>query len=254
MLELGNWRRKPNDPCFIGLELHSRIVDITSRLQRLQDGIAAGKVLFSSRETKVLNRVLGIFEETLATLRPLVEDLGAIRGHIAGMVAILDEWEASAEHGLSRMRKFCANLRLFLNETPQHSHERLFLEALFKFIETKGDLLFNYREISGAPTTNNDLELRFKQIKHLLRRTIGHAAAKYYLMMHGERIFYVNPQEPIEQILQILRNMDQTSARNQIKDERQSQDRLALVIHDDVRWRIVIDSLERYMIQLGCID
>ena len=168
------------------------------------------------------------------------------------MVEILDEWEVSAEEGLLRMKVFCQELQPLSKSLSIDSHEYIFLEALLKFIDTKGELLFNYRNINGAPSTNNDLELRFKQMKHLLRRTIGHSAAKYYLMMHGERIFYVNPQESFDQIVQILRNMDQAAARDQIRNDRQSQDRLSLVIHDDVRWKFVLDSLNIYLTKLLC--
>lgn len=254
LLELSNWRRKPNDPCFIGLELYNRVGDILSRLKRLRDGISNGNVIFHVRDHKVLNRIIGLMDNIATDLQPAVLDLTNIRGHIETIVAIFDEWEASAEQGLQRIRIFCENLKPTLALCPKDTHELIFIEALLKFIDTKGELLFNYREIAGAPSTNNDLELRFKQMKHLLRRTIGHAAAKYYLMMHGERIFYVNPQEPVEQIVNILQKMDQSIARNQIRNERQSQDRLGLIIHDDVRWGIALHSLDQYLSQLGCID
>ncbi|MHA1620448.1 MAG: hypothetical protein ACTSVZ_14320, partial [Promethearchaeota archaeon] len=38
-----------------------------------------------------------------------------------------------------------------------------------KFIRTKGEMLFNFKKVEGAPTTNNSHELKFKQLKHFLR-------------------------------------------------------------------------------------
>ena len=47
--------------------------------------------------------------------------------------------------------------------------------------------------------------------------------------------------------------MDQSEARAQIKSERLSNDRLSVVIHDDVRWVIVLKDIDLYLTKLECI-
>jgi len=252
LVELSNWRRKPNDPCLISLNLYSRINDITTRLKVLQTKIEVGKIRFPSNGIKVINRVILILTNLLTEVNSEIKILQTVRTYLESLVVIFDEFEASAEDGLEQLHQFCDTLRPRLNLLSKTDKEAIFIEALLKFVDTKGDLLFNYRNILNAPTTNNDLELRFKQMKHLLRRTIGHSAAKHYLMMHGERIFYVNPNEKFEQIVSILKNMDQSDARIQIRMERLSNDRLGLVIHDDVRWTVLLSELDQYLTKLEC--
>nr|MDO8087474.1 hypothetical protein [Candidatus Sigynarchaeum springense] len=86
--------------------------------------------------------------------------------------------------------------------------ERLFVETLDKHVETKGERLFAHRLVKGAPRTNNNHELELLRVKHLFRRTIGHAAASYYLLVHGANLVFVKPDEDREKIMEILTTMD----------------------------------------------
>ena len=250
LVELSNWRRKPKDPCFIGIELVDRITDILIRLNTLQTKVQEGKIPFSKRDTKVLHRITEKVQTILNQELSAVEELKRIRNHLTSIVKVMDEPNVTAFEGLKNMQQICETLRPSLISLPPSGVEAQFITALLKFVDTKGTLLFNYRKIQGGPTTNNDLELRFKQLKHFLRRTIGQAAAKEYLMMHGERIFYVNPKESEDQILEILRAMDQTEARKQIRLDRRSADRIGLVMHDDIRWQVLIKSLDQYLTEM----
>ena len=251
LVELSNWRRKPNDPCLVGIELNSRIHDIFARLCELQALIDLGRIRhFPALDTRVVNRMVPKLFEILSGVELDISVLLKVRGHLEPLVDILDEAETSAEDGIQKMQQYCDNLRLVLDTLPEVDVEYQFIEALLKFFDTKGELLFNYRNILHGPTTNNDLELRFKQLKHLIRRIIGHAAAKHYLMMHGERIFYVNPEENFDQIVEILRNTDQLVAHNQIRLDRLSNNRLGLIIHDEIRWSRVLDDLDQYLTEL----
>lgn len=250
LVELGNWRRKPNDPCLIGIVLAERIGDIRMKLEELLRRTGGGRIRLSKYGQKVAGRVVENLRRITSEVEPEVRGLKTIRGHLSALNDIMDEFEASAEMGLTRMTAYCDALRPRLGDLKPLDVEFTFLTALLKFVDTKGPLLFNYREICGGQTTNNALELRFKQLKHFLRRTIGHAAAKYYLMMHGERIFFVNPREPADQITSILKNMNQSEARTQIRKERLSQDRLGLIIHDDVRWSYILGELDSYLSEL----
>jgi len=252
LVELSNWRRKPNDACLISLTLFSRINDITTRLKELHSRIDQDKISFTKYGIKVLNRVINIVSTMLAQVSLKVQELHKIKTHLETLVEIFDELEGSADEGMIKLQRFCDSLHPRLQDLEKTENEYIFIDALLKFVDTKGDLLFNYRNILFAPNTNNDLELRFKQMKHLLRRTIGHSAAKYYLMMHGERIFYVNPNEQFNEIVEILKSMNQSEARIQIRMERQTNDRLGLVIHDDVRWTILMNELDQYVSKLEC--
>ena len=50
----------------------------------------------------------------------------------------------------------------------------------------------------------------------MLRRTIGYAAASYYLLVHGAHLIFVNPEEKPEDIKKILREMDVNAAKKVI--------------------------------------
>ncbi len=105
-----------------------------------------------------------------------------------------------------------------------------------KFIGSKGELLFNYKLVEGAPTTNNGQELKIKQLKHFLRRVIGHAAASSFLLAHGERLLFVNPKESASGILEILRSVDYCDARKRIAAERNPRDCMPLLVHRPEDW------------------
>jgi hypothetical protein len=110
--------------------------------------------------------------------------------------------------------------------------EAQFIEELSKYVETKGELLFNFKRIKGAPKTNNSHELSFKQLKHFLRRIIGFRTAKSYLLSLGARIVFVNPAESFEGILEMLKSMDYKKAGEIIRSERTSRDSLRFIVHD----------------------
>lgn len=122
------------------------------------------------------------------------------------MVDILAQIEYNASGGLKKILHFCDKLRFSEIENSRGGAASLFVKALVKYIETKGKLLLNYRTIPDVPITNNFQELKFKQLKHFLRRVIGNDAAKDYLMMHGERILFVDSSESREKILELFKN------------------------------------------------
>lgn len=73
---------------------------------------------------------------------------------------------------------------------------------IFKYSSFIGKLQHN--PYPDVPTTINFHELKFKQLKHFLRRIIGHKAAKWYFLTHGEYSVYVNPKESREDMTQII--------------------------------------------------
>jgi len=112
-----------------------------------------------------------------------------------------------------------------------------------KFVGTKGELLFNYKLVAGAPTTNNAHELRYKQLKHLLRRVVGFTAASTYLLAHGERLVFVDPKEKFAGILAILKSVDYAVVQKTIAGERKSSDRLTLLLHVPEKWEEHLKAL-----------
>lgn len=247
IVELSNWSRKPKDPCFTGLELYHRLSDITEQFQFLKSRVDNGIIQLPKHSRKVVNRFIIVLEEILATFRELIDDLNEIQMHLTEMVDILAQTEYNASGGLKKMLQFSDNLKFTALENPRDGVASLFVKELIKYIETKGMLLFNYRSIPGAPSTNNFQELKFKQLKHFLRRVIGHAAAKDYLMVHGERILFVNPEESRENILAIFKNCNQQEAREEIRVNRRSMDRWAIIMHNRVRWGDRIQKLHSYI-------
>lgn len=247
IVELSNWSRKPRDPCFTGLELCHRLTDITEQFQLLKTKVDDGVIQVPKHSRKVVNRFLIALEGILATYAELIKDLEEIQMHLTDLVDILAQTEYNASGGLKKMLQFSDNLRFSELENPRDGVASLFVKELVKYIETKGKLLFNYRTIPGAPTTNNFQELKFKQLKHFLRRVIGHGAAKDYLMVHGERILFVNPRESRDKILAIFKNCNQHEARKEIKANRRSMERWAIVMHNRVRWEDRIQKLHDYI-------
>ena len=112
-----------------------------------------------------------------------------------------------------------------------------------KYVKTKGDLLFNYKDVAGAPRTNNAHELQYKQLKHLLRKVIGFSAANSYLVAHGERIVFVEPGESREGNVEIFRTMDHARARGLIASDRKPRDSLCFVMQDATRWEGLMSDL-----------
>ena len=70
---------------------------------------------------------------------------------------------------------------------------------------------------------------------------------KDYLMVHGERILFVNPRESRETILAIFKNCNQHEARKEIRSKRRSMDRWAIVMHNRVSWDDKIQKLHDYI-------
>lgn len=250
LVELSNWSRKPRDPCFTGLELCNRLEDITEKFQQLKNKVDDGLIQISKHSRKVLTRICITLEEILESYSELIKDLEQIHIYLAEMVEILAQTEYNASGGLKKILHFSDKLRFSEIENPRDGVASLFVKALVKYIETKGKLLFNYRTIPGAPTTNNFQELKFKQLKHFLRRVIGHGAAKDYLMVHGERILFVNPRESRDRILEIIKNCNQHEARKEIRINRRSMDRWAIVMHNRERWAERIQKLHDYICSL----
>lgn len=234
LLSLANWVKKQKDPSFSGLLLFDRLQDVFTLINEARSMI--GKKPFTRGEIKTLDRLHKKLARMVAKIGPMASELVAIKRHLKQLKGILNDLTTSKIAGLKKLRKLRDKLRKYRFSSSCKTIEREFIEALMKFVRTKGEQLFNYKMVDGAPRTNNSHELAYKQLKHLLRKVIGFSAANAYLLSHGERIIYVDPTLSLEEIVDILKNMDHVEARKKIDSERRSRDSVPLIIHDPPRW------------------
>ena len=238
---LSNWSRKKKDPCFTGLELFKRVKDIDALLVKALANVDKG--IFTKEEARVVNRLHEKLETCITTNTPVATELELIKYHLEIIKDILADADISETEGLQKLEQFCIDLDLRQAAIECGEIEKTFIESFTNFVRTKGDYLFNYKLVPGAPTTNNAHELKYKQLKHLLRKMIGFAAANCFLLAHGERIVYVNPAESHEEIKRILSTMDLEKARDAIATERHSRDALSIIMHDVEEWETQVSQL-----------
>ncbi len=234
LYELSNWNRRPKDPAFTALEMYHRLNGVLGLLREIVAQLEAGAI--SLPEEKVVQHVLANLESLTASIAGNIAELSRIRDHLDKLAQILGDIDTTPKTGLKRLRALRDRLRR-IRLTPKCGvTEREFIVALMKFVGTKGELLFNYKLVPGAPTTNNAHELKYKQLKHLLRRVVGFTAASTYLLAHGERLVFVDPKEKFAGILAILKSGDYSAAQKTIAGERKPSDRLALLLHAPEKW------------------
>ncbi len=247
LLELSHWKRKPKDPCFNGIEMSSRVHDILKKMHLLLNKIEKNKIFFPKHGVKVLKRVILSLEKYRNTQIELISQLETIYNYLKRIKEILSNNEQDAETGLNMLQDLSISLA---NRSPMGSIEAKFVKSFQKYINTKGKLLLNYRTVSGAPSTNNFQELKFKQLKHFLRRTIGHNAAKSYFLVHGEHIVYVDPKLNRNGISLILKSSNQTKYREQIRLNRRKMDTWIILVHNKKKWDKSMEEIDKYILNL----
>lgn len=238
---LSNWTKKPRDPAFSGLELHHRVVDIAGVVREMS--VEIGTALFTKEEEKCITRVLKGLEECIAKTRYAARGLERIKEQLKEIASILDKNEEHAAVGFQRLRALKDDLVKATQAKKTTKLERLFVEALDKYVETKGERLFAHRLVKGAPRTNNNHELEHLRVKHLLRRTIGHAAASHYLLVHGENLVFVKPDENRDKIMEILSTMDREAAKEVMAKKRKPRTSISIIMHVGAKWKEKIARL-----------
>lgn len=240
---LSNWKPRPNDPFFVGTELFSRLADVLVFLEKLLLKIdAVGKPF---EDENVIRGLYLKIKDYINVNKDKKQEMDVIKSHLSNIKNILDDEKASADIALQLLENYCKILTTREAKDDSGPVESQFIEDLTKFVETKGELLFNYKRIKGAPKTNNLHELSFKQIKHFLRKIIGFRTAKYYLLSHGEHIVFVDPDENFEGILEIFKTMDHVKARELIRSERSSRDSMRFIMHDTLKWKLKLQDLKQ---------
>jgi hypothetical protein len=245
---LSNWTKKPRDPVFSSLELRGRVMDVLSLVHEVQAD--AETIILTKSEEKVMTRVKKDIKSCIAKTKQAASGLERVKEHVKVIASILDADNESSEVGLQRLRACLDDITKAASEMKCTKFEQMFIKALGKFVETKGERLLNHRNVKGAPRTNNHHELEHMHLKHELRRTIGHAAASYYLLQHGERLFFVNPDESRESIKAILQSMDHAAAGELIEAERKSRSSIPIIMHVADKWKKKIEALREKLANL----
>ena len=240
---LSKWKTRPKDPFFVGLEIFSRLKDVYSVLKLFLEGIDGQIVNFE--DEKVIRGLYIKIRKFLEENQEVARELDLIKGYLSDIKVILDDSNTSANEALEKLEIFSDELeqRLIIDKCSET--ERKFIKELRKYLKDKGELLFNFKRIEGAPRTNNSHELAFKQLKHFVRRIIGFRTAKYFLLTHGERMVFVNRFESFDGILEILKAMDHQRARELIRSERTSRQNTRFIIHDPKRWALRLKDLKQ---------
>lgn len=238
---LSNWSRRPKDPCFTGLELFKCVKDIDALLAKSLANV--DEDIFTKEDARVVKRLHEKLETCIAANAAVAAELELIRGHLEIIKDILGDADMSETEGLQKLEQFCVDLDLRQAAENCGDIEKTFIDAFTGFVRTKGDYLFNYKLVPGAPTTNNAHELKYKQLKHLLRKMIGFSTANCFLLAHGERIVFVNPAGSHEEIRHVLSTMDLEQAREAIAKERHSRDALSIIMHDVEKWETQVHQL-----------
>jgi len=251
LVELGKWQRKPKDPCFNSLLFFDRIASIDKKLERLINLVDHDKASLAPLVLRTARTLHKAIKSGLNDTRPVIIELVRIREHLSALTNILSSIEESFDLGVERLLNFKKDIESIQKKSLCGAIESTVLEDMIKFIATKGKLLMNYRQVPGAPNTNNFQELEFKSIKYILRRILGYSAAKEYLYAHGERILFVKPNEPEENILMLLRNANQPAIRQMIRSERKSRDGWVKIMREKKMWDVVLAKIDEFIEEIS---
>jgi hypothetical protein len=89
------------------------------------------------------------------------KELERIQQYLEELSKILSNLKSSYGIGLHDLRKFRNKLRRKRLLDDCGPIEKEFIEALMKYVRTKGKMLMNFKRVQDAPTTNNFHELKF---------------------------------------------------------------------------------------------
>lgn len=241
---LSNWVPRKRDPTFSAIAYYHRIQDVAQLLYKCimdldKQGISLDPII-EQRMRKLEVKLTPLLE----SCKKEIKVLARIQEYLHELAAILEANEEPSRDGLKRLQTFVKSLDFRDSEVEAGDVEQEFLKQLIKFVKTKGPKLFAYRQVPDAPRTNNSQEIAFKQIKHLLRRTIGFSAAGAYLLAHGERMLFVNPEESFSNIVKILKTINWSEGRKKLKTERVPRNAITFIIHDPGRWAKELAQLQ----------
>ncbi|MFO8018640.1 MAG: hypothetical protein R6U96_08395, partial [Promethearchaeia archaeon] len=147
---------------------------------------AAGKHFEDERVIRGLYIKINDFIESNQAKK---RELEKIKTYLMEIKDILDAEVVSAENALELLEVYCKKLTALKSREDCGDAETQIIKELTKYMETKGELLFNYKRIKGAPKTNNLHELSFKQLKHFLRKIIVFARQNLIFYLTENTLF-----------------------------------------------------------------
>jgi len=105
---LSNWKTRPKDPFFVGLELFSRLNDLFLLLNACIEDMNknAGKI----EDERVIRGLHSKIKEFIEAKKDIAKELEIIRGYLANVKVILDDAGTSAEGALEKLKNYCNKL------------------------------------------------------------------------------------------------------------------------------------------------
>jgi len=237
LVALQEWKNKRNDTDLESIAFYKRLVDIYHLLTALKRRLAstAGSSI-SSIETRLdlltrdVKAILGEFQRDY-------EALVQIKSYQNELKQILEAHEESSQIGLDMLVLFAEKLEVRLkNNTITCEAEKYYIQQLCSFVYDRGKSLFQYRDIDHASNTNNPQELKFKTLKHTLRRTQGMATGPHYFQHHAKSLLYVDPDSSREEIRQMLVRADHKKVAQIMKEEQARRKRPLSRIKNEKKW------------------
>jgi hypothetical protein len=240
-----DWKPKKDDPCFSSIRYLDVLVGINDRMIFYCEALLNEGIRVDTRTRKIMTRIQKTVGKIIQEHKGTVHELAAVHAHVEELSIILNDHEATAGEGIKSMEIFCLEHETRQEDPQCGDLERGFLVQVRDYSDTKGEQLFNYRLIPGAPATNNYEESRYHLLKHYIRRTIGQHSAKEYLARHGARMFFVNTDAKLEEIEAILKGMDQTEARKALDAERPSRNDIDSLMHKEHAWVVLNPQFDK---------
>jgi hypothetical protein len=172
---------------------------------------SVGKGIFNQMEEKIIKRINDNLASIIDEHHKLANDLMQVRNWLKELQETLSDDASTPSEALESLQYIRDKAKKRSKIKDIGKKEKDFCEALMKFVDTKGELLFNFKTIDGGPRTNNSHELFYKQI------------AKIFL------------------------NMNIEAARKTIASERKVRDLITYVMHDEEKWDEEIKELNKIL-------
>lgn len=250
LAELSQWKRNPIDPCFISIQLADRLESIANKLEILARILTKKEEKYDQSLLAMVNRLQRSIWDGLNKISDIDHEIKRIQAHLPHLAEIMGNLDENYDQGMNRLILFQKWLESYMKSPYVGTLEMGVLKELNKFLITKAPLLMNYRKVEGAPRTNNFEELEFKAIKYFLRRTLGYSGAKEYLYAHGERIVFIHPKETFSEIISILKETNQRTARQTIRNERQKHEGWGRLMREDQKWDDYLKKIDEFINKL----
>jgi len=135
------------------------------------------------------------------------------------------------------MRQVQREVQQFLKrleqEAAQHPDEALVIASILKAVRHRWWGLFTCYRVSHVPSSNNDLETFFKDMKHHQRRITGRKSVQEFILRYGPFAAFIDYAETFDDLLARLRQVKPT----EFKQARQALQKVQLRLKKLYRFR-----------------